>query len=258
MWQALIVPVVKCYKKNSDTYRVSSRWRPNGCRAQGVSVSGSALGFSSSLVAAEARAHTYTHINTGWESGEYAINFLNFLKFLTFATSLRPTASAAAAFFWHVSWMLFTFRLTEQSDISDHHLTDPEKTMCIHRFQALTCSSRPEPCGPAAGRRSPGWWLSRPAWWAGCRSRCPPSWPWTDGISDRGTTKSRRRRGSRKRKRRRETAGQRGQRTTGLKVAVVEKASHWGGERGWWHEHVSNPKSFADAVTLATGTFWPL
>lgn len=30
----------------------------------------------------------------------------------------------------------------------------------------------------------------------------------------------------------RETAGQRGQRTTGLKVVVVEKASHCVGERG--------------------------
>lgn len=51
-------------RKNCETHRVSSRWRPKGCLAQGVSVSGSALGFSSSLVAAEARAHTYTHRHT--------------------------------------------------------------------------------------------------------------------------------------------------------------------------------------------------
>lgn len=106
-------------------------------------------------------------------------------KILTFATSLRPTASAAAAFFWHVSWILLTFRLKEQGSMSDDHLTDPRKAKCLNLSPALTCSSRPGPCGPAAGRRSPGWWLSQLAWWAVCRSQCPPSWPWTDGISDR-------------------------------------------------------------------------
>lgn len=33
--------------EESDTHRVSSRWRPNGCLAQGVSVSGSESGLRS-------------------------------------------------------------------------------------------------------------------------------------------------------------------------------------------------------------------
>lgn len=43
-------------------------------------------------------------------------------QIFTFATSRRPTVSAAAAFFWHVSWMSFMFRLsrTENSNIIFH------------------------------------------------------------------------------------------------------------------------------------------
>lgn len=69
-WWSLLLP----QRGRSQTHSVSRRWRPNGCLAQGVSVSGSESGLRSWLVAAEARAQTL-------------------------ATSRRPTASAAAEFF---------------------------------------------------------------------------------------------------------------------------------------------------------------
>ena len=47
-----------------SSYRVSSRCRPKGCLAQGVSVSGSESGPRSWLVAADARAHTCGCTNT--------------------------------------------------------------------------------------------------------------------------------------------------------------------------------------------------
>lgn len=80
-WWSLLLPqrgrsqsLLHLQRGRSQTHSVSRRWRPNGCLAQGVSVSGSESGLRSWLVAAEARAQTL-------------------------ATSRRPTASAAAEFF---------------------------------------------------------------------------------------------------------------------------------------------------------------
>lgn len=51
-------PASSWHSPSLHTYSVSSRWRPNGCLAQGVSVSGSESGLRSWLVAADAKAQT--------------------------------------------------------------------------------------------------------------------------------------------------------------------------------------------------------
>lgn len=68
------------------TYRDSSSCRPNGCRAQGVSKSGSDFGPRQRSVATVASDQTWTR-------------------------SFLPTSKAEVAFFWHVSWISFTFNM---------------------------------------------------------------------------------------------------------------------------------------------------
>lgn len=51
--------VNKTCLKETKTHRVSRSWRPNGCLAQGVSVSGSESGLRSWFVAADAKAQTW-------------------------------------------------------------------------------------------------------------------------------------------------------------------------------------------------------
>ena len=114
----------------------------------------------------------------------------------TLATSLRPTIRAAAAFFWHVSWMSFTLRLEGREPIHSgqfqipkgvHTISDMFTTLLglevLTRLLSPTCMSPQGSCGRAADRWSPGWWSSLPAWWACCCSLLPLAWSWNDVTS---------------------------------------------------------------------------